>query len=445
MKRRLDCVVKTEDGGGGGVDDQLKQALRDVLTREFLSNVLSEGAGGASSAAAAPRRFGNVPFGPTDEASVNAFLHQKLGKENLSRRAGPRGTRLTYIESCKAIELANQAFGFNGWSCRILECKEEYRERKNERWSIGFSSLVRIELKDGTSHEDFGFGQADGQPNLGAAIEQAKKASISDARKRALRLFGEYLGNSCYDREHIRDVHSNKAPAALQSGGVSIPAMSGAARPPSSNGPSNSPPLHAGMAANVGGQSVSPPVTGVSAAPRTAPVGLVQAPGQTSHSPPQTASSASAVANRISALQAAEAQRLAQQRTSGVGNHVGPGQHAGQQQSMPRPLSAQPMSHQSTIHNTSPGHINAPPPNRMAHNPVPPMPNMQPQPHRPTATFAPPMNAPPPQRVTTTHGPPRIKTEQSTRAFDMNDLSLSQFDYEPEDIGGAGAPKRMRA
>ncbi|KAJ0394925.1 hypothetical protein P43SY_003144 [Pythium insidiosum] len=208
MKRRLDCAVKTEDGDSGA-DDQIKQALRDVLTREFLGNILSESVG-SSPASTAPRRFGNVPFGATDEANVNAFLHQKLGKENLSRRAGPRGTRLTYIESCKAIELANQAFGFNGWSCRILECKEEYRERKNERWSIGFSSLVRIELKDGTSHEDFGFGQADGQPHLGAAIEQAKKASISDARKRALRLFGEYLGNSCYDREHIRDVHSNK-------------------------------------------------------------------------------------------------------------------------------------------------------------------------------------------------------------------------------------------
>lgn len=60
---------------------------------------------------------------------------------------------------------------------------------------------MRIELKDGTSHEDVGFGTSDGQRDLGAAIEQAKKASISDARKRALRLFGEYLGNSCYDRE----------------------------------------------------------------------------------------------------------------------------------------------------------------------------------------------------------------------------------------------------
>jgi recombination DNA repair RAD52 pathway protein len=32
-------------------------------------------------------------------------------------------------------------------------------------------------------------------------MNEISQASISDARKRALRLFGEHLGNSCYDRE----------------------------------------------------------------------------------------------------------------------------------------------------------------------------------------------------------------------------------------------------
>lgn len=53
------------------------------------------------------------------------------------------------------------------------------RDCKNERWTVGFSSLVRIELKDGTSHEDVGFGQADGQRDLGAALEQAKKVILA--------------------------------------------------------------------------------------------------------------------------------------------------------------------------------------------------------------------------------------------------------------------------
>ena len=145
--------------------------------------------------------FGKILFEPNHERHVDTLLHQKLAKEHLSFRPGPGGRKLTYIESCRAIEFANQAFGFNGWSCEILECKEEYRVNRGDKWHVSFSSVVRIQLKDGTYHEDVGFGQSDGQRDLGAALETAKKACISDARKRALRCFGEYLGNSCYDKD----------------------------------------------------------------------------------------------------------------------------------------------------------------------------------------------------------------------------------------------------
>lgn len=60
-------------------------------------------------------------------------------------------------------------------ACSLAMSLSGQRTQKAERWYIGFSSHVRIELKDGTCHEDFGFGQADGQRDIGAAIEQAKK------------------------------------------------------------------------------------------------------------------------------------------------------------------------------------------------------------------------------------------------------------------------------
>ncbi|CAK4664883.1 hypothetical protein LEN26_007340 [Aphanomyces euteiches] len=163
--------------------------------------------------------FGNIAFSEEEQQRTDAYLRQKLNSNFLSRRPGPGGRRLTYLESCKAIEIANEAFGFNGWSCRIVDCNVECKEKDdNGRWSVIYSAVVRIELKDGACHEDVGFGQSDGLKDLGAALEQAKKASISDARKRALRLFGEYLGNSCYDKEHIKDVAANRAShAALQS------------------------------------------------------------------------------------------------------------------------------------------------------------------------------------------------------------------------------------
>ncbi|KAG2993695.1 hypothetical protein PC118_g3895 [Phytophthora cactorum] len=197
MKRRLS---ETSDVKDVKLEpDDLQQTVATLVAQQVATALLAPLTGGSAV------RFGRVAFGEQEQQGVDAFLHQKLGKDSLARRPGPGGRKLTYIESCKAIELANRAFGFNGWSCHIVECKEEYKEKKGDRWSIGYSSLVRIELKDGTSHEDVGFGTSDGQRDLGAALEQAKKASISDARKRALRLFGEYLGNSCYDKDHIKD------------------------------------------------------------------------------------------------------------------------------------------------------------------------------------------------------------------------------------------------
>lgn len=42
----------------------------------------------------------------------------------------------------------------------------------------------------------------------GIAIENSKKEAVSDARKRALRVFGNALGNCVYDKEHIKKVKS---------------------------------------------------------------------------------------------------------------------------------------------------------------------------------------------------------------------------------------------
>jgi hypothetical protein len=147
MKRRLSSSDSGDAAAGDALpspaseplsvtSEQLSELVKSVLSRDVLSSLLSQAA-----LSLAPKRFGNVGFGGNDESNVNAFLHQKLGKDNLSRRAGPRGTKLTYIESCKAIELANQAFGFNGWSCHILECKEEYvRDARFRRESVKFST-----------------------------------------------------------------------------------------------------------------------------------------------------------------------------------------------------------------------------------------------------------------------------------------------------------------
>jgi hypothetical protein len=115
MKRRLSDENCSVSENSTTLIATIREVMACFLSRENISTLEARSS-----------RFGSVPFEPEVRDKIDTFLHQKLGKENLTRRPGPGGKRLTYIESCKAIELANRAFGFNGWSCHIIECKEEY-------------------------------------------------------------------------------------------------------------------------------------------------------------------------------------------------------------------------------------------------------------------------------------------------------------------------------
>lgn len=115
--------------------------------------------------------------------------------------------KIAYVESWKAIELANSIFGFTGWSSNIVDLTPDFIEEigtgNNVKYRVGVTAIVKLTLKDGTFHEDVGYGVAENK-NKGKAIENAKKESVTDARKRALRLFGNGLGNSVYDRCHTK-------------------------------------------------------------------------------------------------------------------------------------------------------------------------------------------------------------------------------------------------
>lgn len=50
---------------------------------------------------------------------IQAILSKKLGPEFLSTRQGGGGTKLTYIEGWRVINLANDIFGYNGQSSRV--------------------------------------------------------------------------------------------------------------------------------------------------------------------------------------------------------------------------------------------------------------------------------------------------------------------------------------
>jgi DNA repair and recombination protein RAD52 len=53
--------------------------------------------------------------------------------------------KLAYVESWKAIELANTIFGFDGWSSTIVDITPDFiEETKQGKFRVGVSALVKV-------------------------------------------------------------------------------------------------------------------------------------------------------------------------------------------------------------------------------------------------------------------------------------------------------------
>ncbi|KAI9843894.1 MAG: DNA repair protein rad52 [Sclerophora amabilis] len=147
-------------------------------------------------------------------ASLSSKLDKQLGPEFISSRPGPGGQKLLYVTADKCISLANEVFGFNGWSSAIQNINVDFVDENQTtgKVSIGISVVVRVTLRDGTYHEDVGYGHMENCNSKGGAFEKAKKGATTDAVKRALRNFGNILGNCIHNKEYLSKVTKMKAP-----------------------------------------------------------------------------------------------------------------------------------------------------------------------------------------------------------------------------------------
>ena len=141
-------------------------------------------------------------------ATLQSRLNKQLGPEFLSTRAGPAGSKVHYISSDKCINLANEVFGFNGWSSSIREVQVDYVEEveRSGKFNMGISVIMRVTLRDGMYHEDIGYGHIENCKSKAMGFEKVKKEATTDALKRALRSFGNVLGNCIYDKEYVAKV-----------------------------------------------------------------------------------------------------------------------------------------------------------------------------------------------------------------------------------------------
>lgn len=159
----------------GHLLDSFKQSSTPIIVTSGAMSFSPQAHGSPAMA------FGNTPFtGPSEEtaikiATLQAKLNQKLGPEFISQRPGPGGgQKLTYAEGWKIINLANEVFGFNGWSSSIVNMTTDFMDYNEEsrRYNVGITAIVRVTLRDGAYHEDVGYGLLENSRSKGAALDK---------------------------------------------------------------------------------------------------------------------------------------------------------------------------------------------------------------------------------------------------------------------------------
>ncbi|ODV90592.1 hypothetical protein CANCADRAFT_24941, partial [Tortispora caseinolytica NRRL Y-17796] len=98
-----------------------------------------------------------------------------------------------YLEVGNSFRLANDIFGFDGWSSQILQLSTEHVEQVKSNYIIVSTAVVRIILRDGTTREDTGVGICENVRSFGTAFDKSRKSAISDGYKRCFKQFGDSL------------------------------------------------------------------------------------------------------------------------------------------------------------------------------------------------------------------------------------------------------------
>ncbi|NXD09939.1 RAD52 protein, partial [Nothocercus nigrocapillus] len=171
------------------------------------------GSSGSSSTGSSIACFGQYQYTANEYQAIQDALRQKLGPEYISSRQAGGGQKVCYIEGHKVISLANEMFGFNGWAHSVTQQNVDFVDLNNGRFYVGVCAFVKVQLKDGSYHEDVGYGVSEGLKSKALSLEKARKEAVTDGLKRALKCFGNALGNCILDKDYLRAV--NKLPRQM--------------------------------------------------------------------------------------------------------------------------------------------------------------------------------------------------------------------------------------
>ncbi|NXW01760.1 RAD52 protein, partial [Fregetta grallaria] len=159
--------------------------------------------------------FVKYQYTASEYQAIQHALRRRLGPEYISSRQAGGGQKVCYIEGHKVISLANEMFGFNGWAHSVTQQNVDFVDLNNGRFYVGVCAFVKVQLKDGSYHEDVGYGVSEGLKSKALSLEKARKEAVTDGLKRALKCFGNALGNCILDKDYLRAV--NKLPRQIPS------------------------------------------------------------------------------------------------------------------------------------------------------------------------------------------------------------------------------------
>ena len=149
--------------------------------------------------------------------AVTRELAKPLDPSLVSQRRGRAGRDYSYIEGHTVIDQANRIFGFGGWGFDlagevVLREIESVDPKTGEvRRTRAYSAQVRVTVPGAPPRTDVGFHVV--AEETGEGHETAFKGCVTDGLKRALRTFGDQMGNSLYG-----DQSANGYRAARESG-----------------------------------------------------------------------------------------------------------------------------------------------------------------------------------------------------------------------------------
>lgn len=162
---------------------------------------------------------------PDDLDELAEKLSRIPGPEYISTRPGAGGKKIYYLSGERSTCLANEVFGPDNWSCSVKSVTTDEVEITPNSVRVLVTAIVKVtcltpnKFGQFASHEDLGTGFAQANIRNGVdvaklkadTLDHAKKSAVTDARKRALRQFGNAVGLFLTDAQAVKMAVSQPA------------------------------------------------------------------------------------------------------------------------------------------------------------------------------------------------------------------------------------------